>query len=68
LRAFTTQINSQFLTNDNETILMNYLIAIIKNLRVFLNALQTGKATKFETGANQYSELEQNVFIGAERL
>lgn len=72
-------LHVQLITNDNGTILMSYDIAIIKASDVFLNASQTGDATKFEdqyirmspkfeTGANQYSWLEQNVFIGAGRL
>lgn len=72
-------LRAQLITNDHETILMSYDIAIIKVSDAFLDALQSGKVTafedqymrmspKFETGENKYSWLEQNIFIGAGRL
>ena len=69
----------QLITEDNETILMTYDIAIIRASDAFLTALQSGKSTgfedqymrmspRFETGKNNYSWLEQYIFIGTGRL
>lgn len=42
-------LRAQLITNDHEAILMRYDIAIIKASDVFLNALQAGQATAFES-------------------
>lgn len=69
----------QLLTNDDETILFSYDNAIIKAYDIFLNALKEGKdsnfkdqymrmSAQFETQESKYSWLEQNIFIGTDRL
>ena len=72
-------LRAQLLTDDGETILFRYDIALIRPSERFLSALASGEPTEFddqymriapqfEVGAGRYAWLTESLFLGRGRL